>query len=180
VGRRGWYGRALTLLASALLALPAVAGLEDLPDTDNPELQFEMGRAYLGGEGVEKDPAKANEWFRRAAEQGHAKAQLQLGLSYRRGRGVPQDLPQSIEWLTKAADAGHPKAQLELGIAYRDGIGVAKDPVRAALWLGLSARAGSPAASVMLPPVRGALDEKQRAEVKRLTDAWRAKREEGS
>ena len=41
----------------------------------------------MAGKGVERDFAKAAEWYRKAARQGHAKAQTNLGNLYRSGRG---------------------------------------------------------------------------------------------
>jgi len=41
----------------------------------NAEAQFDLGFAYLRGEGLPKDRDQAVEWFRRAAKQGHADAQ---------------------------------------------------------------------------------------------------------
>src|SRR5262245_20674084 len=37
--------------------------------------QYAVARAYFKGEGIPQDYAKAAEWFRKAAEQGDAKAQ---------------------------------------------------------------------------------------------------------
>ena len=34
---------------------------------------------------------EAANWYRKAAEQGHANAQYKLGMCYENGRGVPQD-----------------------------------------------------------------------------------------
>ncbi len=44
-------------------------------------------------------------WYRRAAEQGDAKAQLQLGNMYHKGEGwgVPQDYIQAHMWFNLAA-----------------------------------------------------------------------------
>ena len=46
---------------------------------------------YDQGVGVPQDAAEAVAWYRRAAEQGDARAQYNLGGMYRKGRGVPQD-----------------------------------------------------------------------------------------
>jgi TPR repeat protein len=54
--------------------------------------QILVGYACETGKGTEKDPAKAVEWYRKAAEQGHPKAFGLLGEKYRLGLGVPRDL----------------------------------------------------------------------------------------
>ena len=45
----------------------------------------------LEGCGVDKNVLSAVEWFRKAAEQGHADAQLMLGMMYEEGCGVDED-----------------------------------------------------------------------------------------
>ena len=40
-----------------------------------------LGCCYGDGEGVEQDYAKAAEWLKKAAEQGHPRAQYNLGPS---------------------------------------------------------------------------------------------------
>ncbi|MGV3771378.1 MAG: tetratricopeptide repeat protein [Verrucomicrobiales bacterium] len=42
--------------------------------------QYELGLRYLNGKGVEADPAKAREWFEKAAKGGNALAKKQLDL----------------------------------------------------------------------------------------------------
>ena len=54
--------------------------------------QILVGYACETGEGTEKDPVKAVEWYRKAAAQGHPKAFGLLGEKYRLGVGVRQDL----------------------------------------------------------------------------------------
>ena len=49
------------------------------------------------------DAAGAIAWYRRAAEQGHARAQYNLGGMYAEGRGVPPDAVEAHMWLTIAA-----------------------------------------------------------------------------
>jgi uncharacterized protein len=45
----------------------------------------------LTGEGLPKNYPDAVKWFRKAAEQGDAKAQIALGTMYRDGQGLPQN-----------------------------------------------------------------------------------------
>lgn len=47
---------------------------------------------YALGQGVPRDDGKAVAWYRKAAEQGHARAQNDLGSMYYNGQGVPQNL----------------------------------------------------------------------------------------
>jgi hypothetical protein len=66
-------------------------------------------------------------WYRKAADQGHAKAQSDLGYMYSNGEGVPEDDAEAVKWVRKAADQGLAKAQHSLGAMYSDGEGVLKD-----------------------------------------------------
>ena len=45
----------------------------------NSAMHFSEGVMYLTGQGVAKDYAEAAQWYRMAAEQGHAAARLYLG-----------------------------------------------------------------------------------------------------
>ena len=45
-------------------------------------------------------------WFRKAAEQNHAKAQYNIGFMYEHGQGVPQNYHGAMNWYRKAADQG--------------------------------------------------------------------------
>jgi TPR repeat protein len=64
------------------------------------------------------DMREAVKWFRKAADQGDAKAQLNLGACYFRGEGVKQDKAEAVKWYRKAAEQGYElaiKALKELG-----------------------------------------------------------------
>ena len=65
------------------------AGLVVLPSRVMPVGQHFLGLMYRDGKGVAQDDAEAVRWFRRAAEQGYARAQQDLASAYYFGRGVP-------------------------------------------------------------------------------------------
>jgi TPR repeat protein len=48
--------------------------------------------------------------WRRAAEQGYAKAQFELGASHANGQGLKQDDCRALMWLSLAAEQGHENA----------------------------------------------------------------------
>ncbi len=50
------------------------------------DAQYNLGLAYLHGQGVKKDDQEAADWFRKAAEQGQSRAQTHLD-SPRKGPG---------------------------------------------------------------------------------------------
>ena len=67
------------------------------------------------------DPVQAAEWYRRAADKGHAGAQMNLAMMYLDGQGVPRDVAQAVEWYEKAADRGDTMASFSLGSIYEAG-----------------------------------------------------------
>jgi S1-C subfamily serine protease len=58
------------------------------------------------GKGVPQDYRESVKWYRKAAEQGHAKSQYFLGLAYYHGRGVTQNFMDAYIWLNLAAAQG--------------------------------------------------------------------------
>ncbi len=81
------------------------------------EAEFMLGRAYDSGKGVAADAKKALEYYRRAAEQGNAKAQNNLASLYALGAGgVAQDKVEAKKWLRKAASQGAALPEDNLGI----------------------------------------------------------------
>ena len=101
----------------------------------NAEAQYNLAECYYEGElGLEKDYAKAVEWYTKAAEQGHAQAQNNLGDCYDGGDGVAQDYSKAVEWYRKAAEQGNAVAQNNLGLCYEGGDGVAQDYSQAVEW----------------------------------------------
>ena len=71
------YHRAheLFVLGSRVKALVIYTRLAEL---GYPKAQTNLGICYMDGFGVEKDPATAAAWFRKAADQGHEKALNEL------------------------------------------------------------------------------------------------------
>ena len=108
----------------------------------NAAAQDGLGDCYYCGEGVDKDMAKAVEWYRKAAEQGYAPAQNNLGDCYFFGFGVDEDEAKAAEWHRKAAEQGYAPAQYDLGNCYDDGLGVDEDEVKAAEWYRRAAEQG--------------------------------------
>jgi len=60
------------------------------------------------------DPTQSVESYRKAAEQGDAKAQNNLGVMLADGRGVVKDEAQAVVWFRKAAEQGDALAQEKL------------------------------------------------------------------
>ena len=106
------------------------------------QAQYEVGRRFWNGDGVNQDHKQAADWFDRAARQGLAAAQCALGLCYERGDGVEQDMWQAAAWYQWAAQQDDAEAQLRLSECYEKGRGVPKDKEKAAEWLYKAAQHG--------------------------------------
>ena len=86
-------------------------------DQHDPEIQYKLGLCYLHGYGTQKDPAQAEIWLKRAAEQGHSEAAALLGEATREEIGdaiTPETLPQ---WCLRAED-GDMDAQYRVACYY--------------------------------------------------------------
>lgn len=102
------------------------------------DAQFDLAQAYKLGRGVPVDLQLAEEWYRKAAVQGHVPAQDNYGLAlFQNGKRA-----DAVPWLEKSAARGEPRAQLVYGTMLFNGDGVAKDWVRAYALLTRSSAAG--------------------------------------
>jgi hypothetical protein len=62
-----------------------------------------VGEIYERGLGGEPSYEQAAQWYRRAAEQGNARAQFNLGTLYEQGQGVPADKLEALNWYRLAS-----------------------------------------------------------------------------
>ncbi|MHB1619680.1 MAG: tetratricopeptide repeat protein [Sulfuricella sp.] len=100
----------------------AVTWFRKAADQGNAAGEFDLGRMYALGKGIEKDPKKALYWITLAAEKDYLLAINVLVQSYRKGElGLTADPQQAQLWeakartLGKAAAAGEIKKQTEQG-----------------------------------------------------------------
>ncbi len=100
------------------------------------------GLLFYKGIGVDKDFKKAGQWFRRAANKGHAGAQYLLGIMSYLGQGMEQDFAKAALWFQRAGKQDHAAAQYNLGFLYYEGKGVDKDNLQAYMWIDRSANLG--------------------------------------
>lgn len=93
----------------------------------NPDAQFNLGQAYKMGRGVPTDLKQAEQWYRKAALQGHEQAETNYGLAlFENGKRS-----EAVEWLERGASRGDPRTQYVLGVMLFNGDGIAKNWVRA-------------------------------------------------
>jgi len=90
----------------------------------NADGQYGLGALYAAGEGVERDPAAARQWFERAAGAGHPQAVIALSQAFLTEsfgfRRDPADVA-GLAWVRKAAELGSIPALDYLAKGYRSG-----------------------------------------------------------
>jgi uncharacterized protein len=107
------------------------------------DAQFNLGQAYKMGRGVPPDLKAAEQWYAKAAAQGHWQAEDNLGLvMFQNG-----DRERAMPWLEKSATRGEPRAQYILGIALFNGDVVGKNWPRAYALITRASASGMPSAS---------------------------------
>mmetsp|Transcript_1196 Transcript_1196/g.1829 ORF Transcript_1196/g.1829 Transcript_1196/m.1829 type:complete len:253 (-) Transcript_1196:113-871(-) len=82
--------------------------------------QFKLGVCYERGRGVEKNEAKAVEWYSKAAAQDHISACGNLGVCYEEGAGVTRDMNKALLYYEKAANKGDILTYFNLGMNHED------------------------------------------------------------
>jgi TPR repeat protein len=122
----------------------ASAYAQTLPDpylhacTPRPEPEHQGPGAEALAKGREagnrKDYSEAVLWFRKAADQGDARAKYNIGVLYERGLGVEQNYTEAMRWYRKAADQGDVRAQFNIGGLYHEGRGVEQNYTEAMRW----------------------------------------------
>lgn len=78
------------------------------------EAQGFIGALYHGGMGVEKDYAKAMEWYKKAAVQLNPQAHVGIGSLYGDGLGVEKDYIKARMWFSIAAYFGNERGEYNL------------------------------------------------------------------
>lgn len=98
-------------------------GLEDKAISGDAQAQYALGAAYDTGDGVPRNRALATQWYKKAAEQGHAGAQNSLGSVFQ----AEKKYSDALYWYQKAAAQDHPLATSNLAYLYDLGLGVPQD-----------------------------------------------------
>lgn len=131
------------LVANDGTSYSAFEGMGETLTVNDAETAYEEGLRFYFGKEVRQNFTEAAKWFRKAAEQGHAKAQFNLGLMYGKGEGVGRNDAETVKWFQRAAEQGHPEAQVGLAAFYIDGKGVEKNYTEAAKWYRMAADQGN-------------------------------------
>ncbi|NIE64367.1 hypothetical protein F3J17_10870 [Burkholderia sp. Ax-1719] len=101
--------------AAATLDVSSFASLQRRAAAGDAQALTTLGLAYEEGHYVRANPARAMQYYQRAANQGYPIAATLLGEQYLGGNAAtPVDRARAERWLRSAADAGHQRAQLDL------------------------------------------------------------------
>lgn len=115
----------------------------------NPEKQKELGDLYYKGNGVTKDYAEAEKWYRLSAEQGYAPGQFGMGLC-----NEAKNDAESVKWFRLAAEQGYAPGQYRLAHCYEWGIGVTRSDTEAYKWYKKAADQGNDASKSILNSIK--------------------------
>ena len=153
----------------------ALRRLSLLAEKGDARAQFDIGFMHAYGWGVQRNPAGAISWYRKAANQGLQIAQHFLGLAYANGEGVRPDDVEAARWFARAAAQGFAQAQFMLGLMTLDGRGVPKDLVQGYAFIVMAGQGGVRSAARVVQKL--ALTEAQRGQAQQIIDHWKPKPE---
>jgi TPR repeat protein len=98
-----------------------------------------LALCYRTGTGAVRNPTKAAELFREAADGGCGLAQFQYGTCCLGGIGVPRNVEAALASFRRGAANGNSSSQFALGAAYEEGTGVPIDMHTAISWYAAAA-----------------------------------------
>ena len=142
---------------------------------DKPEALFMLGMMYDAGKGVERDLAKAFDYYLRSAERGHPYGQFYSGMFYRDGIAGQKDPEKAIYWLRKASEQKNTRAMGLLAVMLFD---ADKDKwVEAYAWAEIAAKydpiqAQTSARSVIYSYLTDAQREEARLRILQFQSYW--------
>jgi len=120
----------------------ARAAFLEAAETGSATAMSYLGWLYEEGHGVERDGARAAEWYGKAALAGAHDFSVKLGWMYLSGDGVPRDREAAEAWFRRGIEAGHSPARIAwasvliadaLGGKHPDGVFEARELLLAAL-----------------------------------------------
>lgn len=113
-----------------------------LAEQGNPGAQFLMGQMLFFGLGMERDDAKAAQWYGMAAQAGNTEALYRLGYLHATGQGVAYDPAAAERFWIAAASKRHRGAIVALADFYHEGLYRKEDEMLARRWLNRAAMTG--------------------------------------
>lgn len=136
--------------------------------------QYDLGKLYERGNGVERDLAEARNLIQKAAEAGHVGAMYDYALFLAEGEGGPRSEPDAVTWFNAAATHGLVDAQYNLGVVHAEGIGTAKNLAEALFWFEVAALAGDEGAKQEAANLRKRVTMSESLDAQERAKAWKA------
>ena len=99
-----------------------------------PQAQFQLGRLYSKGTGVEENVQEAYKWYNKSANAGYAPAQHNVAVYLMEGKGVSKNTTEGADWFRRAATQNHKRSQRSLAGVYFLGDGVEQNLTYAYMW----------------------------------------------
>ena len=150
-----WYTRAQSNYAPAAVALgfiydtvddsykQALASYTIAAKEESAIGQYNLGLMYEEGKGRVVDLVKAQEFYQKAADQGHSQAMFRLAGIYFSGSNGSADPQKAIDWYQKAAEKNNREALYQLGLLSETGVAVKLDFAAALNYYLKSAKLGN-------------------------------------
>ena len=111
-------------------------------ELEDSTAQWQLGRMYEFGDGVEKDKDEAVKWYKESAKRDNAIGQWRLGTMYYFGHGVDENKDKAFALFGESAKQGDVEGQSRFGFMYELGHGVKEDKAKAFKWYKKSAKQG--------------------------------------
>ncbi|MGA1342875.1 MAG: peptidoglycan-binding protein [Hyphomonas sp.] len=137
--------------------------------------QYELGKLYERGQGVEKDLIEARSLVQKAAEAGHVDAMYDYALFLAEGEGGAQSEAEVVAWFERAAERGHVDAQYNLGVVHAEGIGTDRNLAKALLWFEIAAIAGDEGAKQEVDNLRTRVSMTESLGAREAARQWKAR-----
>ena len=134
--------------------------------------QYDLGKLYEQGIGVDQDMIQARSLISKAAEAGHVGAMYDLALFMAEGEGGELDEQGAVDWFRKAADHGFLDAQYNLGVMFAEGIGAEQNLAEALYWFELASRQGDSGATLEARALSTRMPPATVREVMTAADSW--------
>lgn len=93
---------ALFSLGNSRQGIEAFKAYKESAELGHVRAQYEIGKIYDAGDGVNQDYTEAIKWYRKAANQGHAESQYKLGKCY----DDDKSYAEAAKWYRKAIKQG--------------------------------------------------------------------------
>ena len=128
-----------------------ITQLQSAVDQQSQNAMYLLGTVYRDHL---RDPVRAVELLKQAADLKDPNSNFELGHMYDTGQDVPKDSVQAFNHFRQAAMNGHSKAQFRLGLMYLRDRHTFKDLRLARYWLGKAAEKGHKKATARLKRIR--------------------------